>query len=130
VNRFTNNNSREHHTYLLLIGKTQGDFTMQNKQLYQISTIALLFMIALFSISTTALAARPDTAICNNLNGAAAGLCRAAVSSGCAANGGQEATRYCSRLADNYRKIVGSEPVWLTQAPVTRTSRDGSLSDF
>jgi len=92
---------------------------MQSKILYQVSATAFLFMIALFSMSTSALAARPDTSICTGLSGGSAGLCRAAVSSGCSANNGQVDTPYCSALARNYRKIANEEPVWIITAPVT-----------
>lgn len=126
---------------------------MQRTKIYQISATALLFTIALFSISTSAFAdrhhssncasngeqarhcgrhanhrdnnhrrhdnhrrhARPDTAICTDLGRGARGLCRAAVSSGCATGGRREGARYCERLAENFRRIADEEPVWITQ---------------
>lgn len=96
---------------------------MQSTKLYQLSATALLFMVALFSVSSSAFAARPDTSACNDLSGGAAGICRAAVSSGCAANGG-ESSRYCSQLASNFRKIAEEEPVWLAQAPAEEPAQE------
>jgi hypothetical protein len=59
-------------------------------------------------------AAKTDTGICQDLEGAARGLCRAALNSGCGLDGEHQQSIECAKLASNYRKATdGDQPVWL-----------------
>jgi hypothetical protein len=59
-------------------------------------------------------AAKTDTGICQDLEGAARGLCRAAIRSGCGPDGEHQQSIACAKLASSYRDATdGEQAVWL-----------------
>lgn len=60
----------------------------------------------------------PDTAICDGLTGAAWGLCRAGVASGCADGTGNPTA--CAEIEETYAGVTGEEAPWLTPPVVCR----------
>lgn len=74
----------------------------------------LVLAIAMLSTGPVVQAAKTDIGICQDLDRAARGLCRAAIRSGCALDGRHQDSIRCTKLASNYRKINdGDKPVWL-----------------
>ena len=65
--------------------------------------------VAIFSLLSSAQA--PDLSICNGQQGAALGLCRAAVAAGCDDSGNQSTN--CMRIARNFTRRTGNNPPWL-----------------
>ena len=85
--------------------------------IYRISlptvTAKFVLAIAMLSGASVAQAAKTDAGICQGLDRAARGLCRAALQSDCTPEGRYRGSTRCSKLASNYRRITGDKPVWL-----------------
>lgn len=62
-----------------------------------------------------ATAAPPDFAICDGLTGAARGLCRGGVATGCADGTGNPTA--CMRIEDNFASVTGTDAPWITPTP-------------
>ena len=74
----------------------------------------LVLAMPMLAGAPVAQAAKTDTETCQELEGAARGLCRAAIRSGCALDGEHRQSIACAKLASNYRKATdGQQPVWL-----------------
>jgi hypothetical protein len=87
------------------------------KKLLTASIAAILISLGGAAPSyNSAIAQPPDFSVCAGLTGAALGLCRGAVATGCADGTGNPTA--CTRLADNFRSVTGDEPPWITP-PVT-----------
>jgi len=67
-------------------------------------------VIAIFWLSLPASAATPDFSVCDELQGAAAGLCRAAVAVGCTEDASGNA---CSKIAEQFERITGEKPTFM-----------------
>ena len=79
-------------------------------------TLAATLALALPMLAgaPVAQAANTDTGICQDLEEAARGLCRAALRSGCGLNGEHRQSIACAKLESHYRKVTeGNRPVWL-----------------
>lgn len=76
-------------------------------------TAKLVLAIAMLSGASVAQAAKTDTGVCQGLDRAALGLCRAALNSDCTPEGRYRGSTHCSKLASNYRRMTGEKPVWL-----------------
>ncbi|MEE8574977.1 MAG: hypothetical protein V3T30_06145 [Thermodesulfobacteriota bacterium] len=82
----------------------------------RLSVLFMTFVVAaFFSVATVGSAeAAPkngEDTVCSGLNGAAKGLCTAALANGC--DDPDTRGKSCGRLESNYTKITGDEPVWL-----------------
>jgi hypothetical protein len=74
----------------------------------------LVLAIAMLSGGPVAQAAKTDLGVCQDLDKAERGLCRAAIRSGCALDGRNLDSIRCSKLASNYRRMTdGDNPIWL-----------------
>ncbi|MCK4586417.1 MAG: hypothetical protein KAU29_03695 [Gammaproteobacteria bacterium] len=87
----------------------------------------MALLTAFFGVST-AQAAQPSAAICDTQSGNAFGLCRAAVSSGCAIGGRNTDSRHCGKLAANFLRVTEQTAIWLEPVS-TPTRRRGDLGD-
>lgn len=72
--------------------------------------ILALITISLVVLPFPASAAPPDFSLCDGLQGAAAGLCRAAIAVGCLEDGSSNA---CLKIAEQYERITGNRPPFL-----------------
>lgn len=82
------------------------------------STIITIVAIScsFFAVTPATRAANVDVSQCVSLKTAAKGLCTAALKSGCGVDGRHADSRNCSKIASNYRRLTGNDPIWLEPA--------------
>jgi hypothetical protein len=85
-----------------------------SSKLFRTSTLFSGFIfVFLFVLGTSiSYADRQTPSVCEGQTGSGFGLCRAAVASGC--DDSNSGTRYCDRIANNFTKQTGQDPVWLS----------------
>ena len=102
-----------------------------SSKLFRTSTLFSGFLFAfLFVLGTSvSYAARQTPSVCEGQSGSGFGLCRAAVASGC--DDSNTGSRYCNRLATNFTKQTGQDPVWLsTEEDDSETPTDTVVIDL
>lgn len=88
-----------------IVSRTRNDKKVRVMKLRIVSALAVMF--ALVALSFQSLAGPPDFSICDDLRGAARGLCHAGVAIGCADD---DSSNACVRIAERFERLTGGPP--------------------